>query len=263
MGALVLTLLVACSAETGPDPKQQFEELARMLQGGELVRLYQSSLPESYRADLDSVLRLVPQLVEQADYERGREIVRAVGKQLAALIATTPLAEEEAWSLLAGKLADLPALVGLGGWDEFRDISAERILRALEEGGVSELIRTGALRKTLAEITVELVDRKRDWARLVLTVTAEDGNARGERFDVVRVGEHWVRDEWVVDWPEVMERGRRSLGTLLDLKQRNPTAYRAELDAVLARASRPGFVAEDVLPFVGQQLLGGATPPVE
>ena len=245
---LALFILPGCTREdAGSDPAVQFRQVASEVQNGKLTAAYDALLPASYDAQLNALLSEVGALFDRHHFDQMRDALRSAGSQFGTLLALSAK-DTPALVFLGSKLGDLPALLGISTYEDFRSLNSERLLNALDAGLFRGLMELDAVKDHLGTIEVKLKERKRDWARIEVKVRPKEGEVREEVVEIIRVGDRWVPVEWVTDWPNQFAALRQKVAAAAQLKTDDPKAFEEKWQAIHSSIRDPIKVFQNILP---------------
>ena len=140
--AVLVIALPACKAESRPDPEAQYRQLAANFQSGQLTAAYAGLFPKRYDHELNVLLSEVGALLDPPQYEQLRATLQELGAYYGKLLELGGDGPDETpiQSLLGTKLTDLPSILGIATYDDFRTLSSQRILNSIEKGFFLSLI---------------------------------------------------------------------------------------------------------------------------
>ncbi len=250
---LLCFLVVGCTGgDAGVQPHQQYKEIIAHARAGKLTAACDAWLPASYARELDEVLAQIGELIDREEYEAFRRVLVAAGKKLSAVLAFAG-GDDRMLSLLGAKLKEIPRVLGIDTYERFQKLSVAKLLGALEAGVFREIMQLESVQEKLGSVTVELKERKRDWARLLLKSSSADGEVVEEEVDLIRHEGRWVPDEWVTDWPVTMRAWKERIKSAMTLKLESPEAFKKSLEAVREAVENP-LALHRLLPKLNEKL---------
>ena len=250
---LVILLAMAsagCTRSGGEEARAQYARAVAAVKAGSLAEAYTATLPLEYDRDLNELLEKLRALISEEEFHLLRNTASKVATELAPVLSVMaggmPLLGH-----VAEKLKALPGALGPESYAAFRRLDIEGLLGVLDHGFFAELARRPDFPGSMKSIEVQLKDFKGDWARLQFESKSEGGRVEKEVVDVILVGERWVPDNWVVDWPAQMKQLKARFEELAELKKEDPLLIRDQLRAFESQLEDPAPLLEALLKKLG------------
>ncbi|MBI4605602.1 MAG: hypothetical protein HY721_26860 [Planctomycetes bacterium] len=242
-----------CTGGRGEEARAQFAAAVEAVKEGSLERAYAAAMPPAYDGDLNDLLVKARGLVGEEDLALLRDVLRKAGQKASPLVALMGVSSPSA-ALLAEKLKDLPAALGLESLESLRSRDVEGLLAALDRGLFAEVSRAQDIQESLSRIDVQLEDHKGDWARLAFVRRGPAGmEISRERADVILVDGKWVLDGWVTEWPRQIDALRAKLAELAEVRKQDPELLRRHIEGLGKLLEEPGpLIAANVRRFAGE-----------
>jgi len=235
---------VGCTRSRGEEARAQYVKVVEAVKGGSLTEAYAAAIPSQYDRDLNELLARLQALITAEEFDLLHEVVSKAGVKLAPMLSGTIGKIPFLRDVAEEKLKDLPGALGLGSYADFKERNIRGLLEGLDRGFFAELARGSDFQDQMASIDVELKASEGDWARLRFAAEGNDGAVDKELGNVILVGEKWVPESWVVDWPAQMEQLKARFDELEELKRKDPLVIKAQLRAFKSQLDNPaGFLA--------------------
>ena len=258
---LTVVALCACQQEDpGPSPKAQYDEVVRQISVGKLMAAYEAILPASYDAELASVVNDFTALFSAEEYDQLLKGIAQWGEQIAGLMSTMvgDSAAEPTTEPTTERLRDLPQALGLGSYQEFQQLSARRLLAALEASSFKNVIGMQSVQEKLGAVQISVNAQQRDWAQVRWAITSDGETTSEQNLDFIRVEGKWIPNDWAVDWPKQIALAREKIAEVAQLKENDPIEFRKRLRRLTTGAAEMQQRLLGSLPALSEAL--GASP---
>jgi len=243
----------------GEAARAQYEAVLDALRGGSLERAYDAVMPPAYDRDLAEILTRARDLISEEEFGQLKALLKKLGEKSAPMVSL--LGSSEASRVVAEKLKDLPAAIGITTHAELKALDTRKLLAGLDRGFFAALARTEDVQKRLRNASVRLAAEKGDWAQLKFVSRGESGAEEvSDTADVILLDGKWVPDGWVTDWPQQMDAIKARLGDVAAMKEQDPHLVRKQLEGLSRAVDDPAALLEGLGAQLGG-LFGRPAPP--
>ncbi len=257
----ILPFIAACTSDepevvTSDDPAEHFEGLVKLVNEGELASAYVSVLPPSYVKDVDSVLSQATALISEPEFEKAHSILMKIGPQLNGLIKQATAGQED-MSPAAKKslesLSDLPALLGISSYSDFKKLTGTRLIQSFEKNLFKDLVKDPSIKKQVSESRFSVAETTNDYVLLEST----DAKGTTSEVKIVKVEGQWVPADLAQGWSTNVSQVREQLDAFAKQKEADPQFVMKTLTQMEAQLS----MLMGMISAMGAGGLGGNAPP--